>query len=411
MLKKLVVQGFPEKSKSVHSSIREYWNFRDEISLENGLILKGERVIIPESMRSEFTTKIHEGHQGITRCQQRAKATVFWPGINEDIQRAVESCRQCQTYQASQKKEPTEEVEYPKVPWHTLGTDLFHLENKTYLIVCDYYSKYPIVQKLTDLSSNSIAQCTSNIISMFGIPSEIITDNGPQFIGKPYQDLMKKLDIIHTTSSPHHARSHGFIERQIRTVKGMIRKSPHENDMAMLALRTTPIGINMPSPAELLFQRRIGNNLPVHNGNQNNVITKEQTAKAPRENTLAREKTELHLDQLIFHQDVAKKTWTPGVVVGVGPEPRSYTIRCTITGRYLRRNRELIRPRKVSFEDDQVAELDESFMNEPVPNVPGQDKAGPDKNNSANDTQRHEVYRDVRPRRPVQAPRRLITEI
>ena len=90
MLKKHVVDGFPERAKSIHPSLREYWNFRDEISMENGLVLKGERVVIPESLRQEFLAKIHEGHQGITRCQQRAKSTVFWPGINDEIKRMVQ---------------------------------------------------------------------------------------------------------------------------------------------------------------------------------------------------------------------------------------------------------------------------------------------------------------------------------
>ena len=152
-------------------------------------------------------------------------------------------------------------------------------------------TKYPIVQNLREISSNSIAHIMSNIVSMFGIPSEIISDNDPQFIGSPLQDLMKKLDIIHTTSSPHHARSHGFIGRQIRTVKGMIRKSLHESDMAMLSLRTTPIGPNLPSPAELLFNRKIGNQLPIHNGNKPDSV-KDQVVKPPPNTPQSKELTD-----------------------------------------------------------------------------------------------------------------------
>ena len=103
----------------------------------------------------------------------------------------------------------------PNVPWNTIGTDLFTVNDQTYLIA-DYYSKFPFVERLgKNLSSQSFADITSHIFSVFGAPANIISDNGPQFIGKAYQDMIRKYDINHISSSPLHPKLHGFIERMV----------------------------------------------------------------------------------------------------------------------------------------------------------------------------------------------------
>ena len=216
-LMEYIFHGFPEKQRDLHKDLKPYWSFRDELSLENGMILKGEQIIIPAILHQEYLNAIHTGHQGITRCQQRAKSAIYWPGINEQIINMVNRCELCQKYQASQHKEQLENVvsEVPNIPWNTISTDLFSLDGKNYLIIADCYTKYPIVEELTAISSRSIAEKTLKIFSMFGIPNTVISDNGPQFTGKAYQELMRKHGIAHITSSPHHPQSHGFIERII----------------------------------------------------------------------------------------------------------------------------------------------------------------------------------------------------
>ena len=338
-----VLKGFPEKRRDLPKIARDYWSFRDQISIEDGILIKGEQIIIPASMRKEFIHRIHEGHQGITRCQQRARTCIYWPGINHAIEETVRNCNKCQTFQSSQTKEPMDPVlpDVPHIPWHTLGTDMFRLNGRDYLIIADYHSKFPIFLK-------------KKVFALFGVPNKIISDNGPQFIGHHFQDMMTKFGITHVTSSPVHPKSHGFIESAVKTAKSLIRKSPDDISTALLLHRTTPIGTGLPSPAEQLFNRQISHNLPVHikshatdhyrekmkqHGEQMAAYHDQHSAKLP----------DLQLNQPIFYQDVAKKSWTPGKIIGYGPEPWSYTIECGITGRRLRRNRVLVRPRQVTF--------------------------------------------------------------
>ena len=356
LLTDLIKSGFPEKQKDIHTSIRKYWSCRDELSLENGLVIKGEQVVIPQTLHELYLGYIHEGHLGITRCQQRARMSIYWPGINKDIEDLITKCHLCQTHQASQKKEPLDPVVYPCIPWNTISMDLLMHESDTYLIVGDYYSKYVLLEKLSkDTSSSAITKIVSKMFSCFGYPSTVITDNGPQFIGQMFQTFLRGKGIAHITSSPHHAKSHGFIERLVRTVKNLIKKSA-DLDSALLAYHTSPLGPQQPSPGELFFGRKLQHNLPAYvkvtNSDFNQWQNKNlETTKAHYDNT-SDNLPELHVGESIFFQDIAKKTWSPGVITGIGPEPKSYTILCSLTGRYLRRNRIHIRRRKVKFDLD-----------------------------------------------------------
>lgn len=249
-----------------------------------------------------------------------------------------------------------EPMETPSIPWHTLGTDLFYHDGNSYLIIADYFSKYPVVELLSEQSSQSVANVTVKAFSLFGVPNTIVSDNGPQFIGKSYQDLMKKFGISHVTSSPYHPRGHGFIERQIRTVKNVIKKSPQDTELALMSLRNTPKGTDVPSPAELLFGRKLQTLLPAYKkpvASESLVIKRNAQMQDMQNRYDAHTKAlpELSVNTPVFYQDVAKRTWSPGKIMGYGPEPRSYTIQCDTTGQMLRRNRIFLRSRKVTFSD------------------------------------------------------------
>ena len=282
-LMEYIATGFPATRRDTHSSTHDYWSFRDELSIEDGLVLKGTRVVIPEKLRDQFMKDVHAGHQGVTRCQQRARTCIYWPGIDKAIADHVSTCTPCQQYQSSQPKETLMPVipDLPNIPWHTLGTDLFTLIGDNYLIISDYHTKYLVVEKLgPDSTSKRVADLTSKYFSLFGVPNTIISDNGPQFVGAAYQSLLQKYGVTHITSSPWHPESHGFIERAIRTAKSMLRKS-HDSDLALLVFRTTPPGPQEPSPAEMLFGRKAPSNLPTQVHPQLTHPQRESTRHSP----------------------------------------------------------------------------------------------------------------------------------
>ena len=141
--------GFPCDKKNLLTDLQEFWNFRDTLSIENGLITCGCRIIVPYEMRAKMLQYIHEGHQGKERCLLQARNKVFWPKITYDIQELIERCIICQEHGKSQSIIGITQ-ELPPFPWHALATDIFYWKRMDFLIVADVFSKYFLVRKLAN---------------------------------------------------------------------------------------------------------------------------------------------------------------------------------------------------------------------------------------------------------------------
>ena len=114
-------------------------------------VSNGPRILIPKSLQQEVLQQLHYAHEGVEKCKLRAKGSVFWANINCDIEEMVKSCSPCQQHQNSNIKEPLVSHEIPPLPWHTLASDIFHWNSADYLLVIDYYNKFPIIRKLPNL--------------------------------------------------------------------------------------------------------------------------------------------------------------------------------------------------------------------------------------------------------------------
>ena len=118
-----------------------YWNLRHSLSTTNGVIFYGSRLVIPVSLRQEVITLLHSAHQGVTKLLQRASESVFWPGLRRRLEEKCLSCEACVKVERKQPKEPLIPHPVPPYPFHTIGVDLFHLQDKDYLLGVDYLSK------------------------------------------------------------------------------------------------------------------------------------------------------------------------------------------------------------------------------------------------------------------------------
>ena len=126
LLKTVIQTGWPDTKEEVPVSIQGYFHFGDELSVQDGLVLKGERLVVPQSMREEIKQKLHQSHLGIQGCLRRGKEVVYWPGMNKDIEDFISSCSVCKSYQTDQQKEPMISHEIPSRLWEKAclaGTD------------------------------------------------------------------------------------------------------------------------------------------------------------------------------------------------------------------------------------------------------------------------------------------------
>ncbi|XP_038046793.1 uncharacterized protein K02A2.6-like [Patiria miniata] len=371
-LTQVIYAGWPDEIKELPRDLRPYWPYRDELGISWGVIFKGKQIVIPDDLRQDILAQLHTGHMGIEKTRRLARETVYWPNISRDIDIAVRACEYCQENQPKQKKEPLHPHEIPSTPWTKIGTDLFEIGGDDFLLIIDYTSKFPVVHRLRDTKSATVAGVTSRTLGMFGAPAEIISDNGPQFVGAPYQDMCASWGISHITSSPRYPQSNGFVERAVRTVKTLIKrcqKSKQNVDKALLNLRATPIDSKLPSPAEILFGRPPCTSLPSrrpytearHEEMKDAHDKRRDRMKADYDRRYsANELPPLHVGQKVRILDQDSRAWLPGEVTTVCREPRSYKV-ATPNGSILRRTRSHLRemtdsrhsitPKRVRFAD------------------------------------------------------------
>ena len=137
-LAKTIHEGWPQSKKDCPEELLDFWSFRQEISEEDGLLYKNQRLIIPHSERLDTLKVLHLGHYAVKKMQLRALETVYWPGINKDILKQYQSCKTCIKYSKSQRNEPLQAHPTPEVPWHTVATDLLKTKNSKHLLIVDY---------------------------------------------------------------------------------------------------------------------------------------------------------------------------------------------------------------------------------------------------------------------------------
>ena len=156
IVKYTIQKGWPSTIKELQSEIQPYWTFREELTIEDGLILKGTRIVVPSTKQAEILKLIHEGRLGLTKCKLRAKEIVYWPGLNDQLEKLVLNCQLCLNYlQSKCKQAPRMSLgqEIPAFTWTKIATDIFHFEGDSYLLLVDYTSRYQIIHKLTSMTA------------------------------------------------------------------------------------------------------------------------------------------------------------------------------------------------------------------------------------------------------------------
>ena len=126
-LKHQIINGWPHIRSECGKNLQDFWNYRDELSVLDGLVLKGSHIVIPESCRHEILDQLHEGHFGIDRTKLHARDSVYWPNINKDIECLVKTCDLCQEHSHRNSKDPAIPRDIPIQAWTTIQMDLFTL--------------------------------------------------------------------------------------------------------------------------------------------------------------------------------------------------------------------------------------------------------------------------------------------
>lgn len=361
-------------------NVRAYVKVKNELSETNGLVTRGSRIVIPKSERSEILDKIHAGHQGLTKCRDRANSSVWRPGLSAELKDTVMRCQTCQEQKRTQQKEPLISTPLPDRPWKRIGLDLCVYNKGNYLVVSDYYSRFLEILHLPSTTSFQVIQRLKVTFARFGIPDEVVSDNGPQFCCSKFREFANEMDFQHITSSPHHPQGNGHAERAVQTAKKILKQE--DPLIALMCYCSTPCSTTGVSPAELLMGRKIHTNLPTLEKNlqpkwpdKKTIMQKDAMEKAKQALYFnrrhgARPLPPLRPGDTIITKLDQEKTWTTPVVVSKEcVTPRSYLLQ-TQHGAVLRRNRRHLRHHLDNLPQPAATALHppaESSLVEPLP--------------------------------------------
>lgn len=350
-----ISKGWPEHRQAVDPVLRPFWTYKEELTTEEGLIFKGQRVYIPDTLRNNFLKKIHIGHSGIEASQRKARETIFWPGITDDIKNYTNGCATCNATQGKQQKETLTAHHIPDIPWSKVGIDLFSIKSSTYLIMVDYYSDYWEIDDLPDYTAFTVIEACKKQFCRHGTPHTVFSDNGPPFNSMDFQQFAEEWDFEHATSSPYHSQSNGKVESAVKIAKLLLKRCTIDGEdpwKAVLEWRNTPTEGLDSSPVQRLMSRRTRSFLPRRSVLLSPEVTKDVVAKKKVKGAAVKHRYDLHARDLrpitqgqtvrvLLHPNHPDSTWALGLCIDQLRD-RSYVV--LVNGKKYRRNRRDIRP-------------------------------------------------------------------
>lgn len=285
--------GFPESNDD--SELQPYFSRKDELTVDNGVIMWGYRVIIPSKLRLRLLKELHSAHEGIVKMKSNARAYFWWPKLDVDIEQVVKLCEVCLSVRPELPKSkiiPCKKGSYFFERVHADFLGPFH--NKMILIISDTYSKWleAFIMRKTD--ANSTIEKFRECFARFGFPKVVVTDNGPQFTSGEFSQFLSNCGIQHWSSPPYHPQTNGFAENSVKNFKNgitkLIRDSKNTNcsfetlmNRYLYSCRNSVHVSTGVTPSSLVFKTKVRTRLDILNTKSNSSkIEMEQEGRDER---------------------------------------------------------------------------------------------------------------------------------
>ena len=292
---KYTKRGWPTEIKD---SLRPFWNRRDELTIEDDCLLWGGRVVVPQKLRAKLLKELHRDHSGMSRMKAIARSYLWWPGLDREIEEMVRGCQSCQAVKNAPPGANLQPWTWPSQPWKRVHLDFAGpVEGSMFLLAVDAHSKWPEIHAMSSTTVEKTIEVLRNIFAAYGLPEQIVTDNGPQFTAADFATFMKANGIRHIRSAPYHPASNGLAERLVQSFKqamkaGRSGERPLSHRLAnfLLTYRSTPHATTGKSPSQLFLKRDIRTRLDLLKPDcERQVLEKQSQQKSSHDRRHARD--------------------------------------------------------------------------------------------------------------------------
>ena len=228
-----------------------YKAIKEELWVIGQVVMRGSRIVIPESLQKRTILLAHEGHQGMVRTKARLREKVWWPRMDKQVEQAIRACHPCQLVGPRSKPEPVRSTKRPYSPWQEISVDLLEISSGNHLlVVVDYYSRWVEAVLLKKTDAQHVIKSMEAVFRTHGLPETVRSDNGPPFASMEY------LGIEHKKGVPYWPQSNGEVERCNGTLLKIVRIARLEGrdwrralEYFLFQYRVTPHTVTGISPA------------------------------------------------------------------------------------------------------------------------------------------------------------------
>ena len=194
LLRKTITTGFPASKDELPELIRWFWPMKEDLYVLHGVILKGNKILIPRPLRAKVLKCLHAAHQGINGMSANARQRLFWPGIDAHLH---QTRAQCNTIAPSQPREPMSDPPVPQFPFQQTVADLCDIRGNKYIIFIDCYTGWVEATLVQDATSNKICNHLRAWFCTYSAPDELLSDGGPPFQSHTYTQFLSNWGIKH----------------------------------------------------------------------------------------------------------------------------------------------------------------------------------------------------------------------
>ena len=303
--------------------LKLYFRRRHELSVEQGCLMWGVRVIIPPTLQQPILSELHTAYPGVARMKGMARSHVWWPGLDSNIEDTARRCQQCIKTRKTPPAAPLFPWSWPTVPWQRIHIDFATHQANHYLVVVDAHSKWPeIIGPMKTTNSEARTTVLRSIFARYGLPTQVVSDNGPPFQSSGYEEFLRQNGIQRVLVSPYHPASNGLAERFVQTFKYSLESSASDPGSLhqkiqrfLLAYRSTPHATTGSTPSKLFLQRELRTRLSLAKPDLASHVAIQQDKMKAYHDRRAKFR-EMAVDDTVLARDhLSSQKWQAGTVL------------------------------------------------------------------------------------------------